>query len=85
MKWLKQITPLFITAVAFIFILIKYVLGNDSVEVKNSIAFIALPVFGGCLIADFIIKKGFKQRLLWIWITEIVLLLVVVYLWIIAE
>lgn len=85
MKWLKHITPLLITAIGFVVILIKYMLGNDAAEVKSSVAFIALPVIGGCLIADVIIKKSLKWKLLWIWITEIILLLVVLYLWIIAE
>ena len=85
MKFLKHISPLLLTAVAFVVILMKYVLGNDAAEVKNSMAFIALPIIGGCLIADFIVKKSLKWKLLWIWITEIILLLVVVYLWIIAE
>jgi len=85
MKWLKHITPLLITAIAFAVILLNYLLGNDAAEVKTSISLIALPVIGGCVIADLIIKRSFKWKLLWIWITEIVLLLVVVYLWIIAE
>lgn len=85
MKLLKHITPLLITAIAFVAILMKYMLGNDAAEVKNSIAFIALPIIGGCLIADYIIKKSLKWKLLWIWITEMILLLVVLYLWIIAE
>ncbi|TKK65713.1 hypothetical protein FC093_19460 [Ilyomonas limi] len=85
MKYLKHITPLFITAIVFIVILIKYMLGNDATEVKSNIAFIALPIIGGSLIADYIIKKSLKWKLLWIWIMEIVLLFVVVYLWIIAE
>lgn len=85
MKWLKHITPLLITAIAFVVILIKYLLGNDAAEVKSSVTFIALPVIGGCLIADVIVKKSLKWKLLWIWITEIILLLIVVYLWIIAE
>ena len=74
-----------ITAIAFVFILIKYLWGNDAAEVKSSVTFIALPIIGGCLIADLIVKKSLKQKLLWIWVTEIVLLLVVLYLWIIAE
>ena len=85
MKWLKHLTPLLIIAIAFIFILMKYLLGNNAAEVKGSMTFIALPVIGGCLVADLIIKKSLKWKLLWIWIIEIVLLLVVMYLWIIAE
>jgi len=85
MKWLKNITPLVISAIVFAFILINYMLGNDAAEVKSSIAFIALPIIGGCIIIDILIKKGLKWKALWIWITEIILLLVVVYLWIIAE
>ena len=85
MKWLKNITPLVITTIGFAFILLYYMLGNDSAEVKSSITFITLPVIGGCIIVDILIKKGLKWKLLWIWISEIVLLLVVVYLWIIAE
>ena len=85
MKWLKHITPLLITAVSFLVILMKYVLGNDAAEVKTSVALITLPVIGGCLLADFIVKKSLKWKLFWIWITEILLLLVVLYLWIIAE
>ena len=85
MKWLKNITPLVITAIGFAFILIYYMLDNNAAEVKSSIAFIALPLIGGCIIVDIIIKKGFKSKVLWIWIVEIIILLVVVYLWIIAE
>jgi hypothetical protein len=85
MKWLKYVSPMLIIAAGFIIILLRYLLGADSAEVKSSMSFIALPIIGGCIIADFIIKKGLKWKLLWIWITEIVLLLVVVYLWIIAE
>ena len=85
MNFLKHISPLLITAIAFVVILMKYILGNDAAEVKNSMALIALPIIGGCLIADFIVKKSFKWKLLRVWITEIILLLVVVYLWIIAE
>lgn len=85
MKWLHHFTPLLITAVAFAVILLKYLLGNDSAEVKSSAAFIAMPIIGGCVVADIIIKKSFKKKLLWIWLTEIIALLAVVYLWIIAE
>jgi hypothetical protein len=85
MKWLKHITPLLIIAITFVFILMKYLLGNDAAEVKGSMTLIALPVIGGCLIADLIIKKSLKWKLLWIWITELIVLLVVVYLWVIAE
>ena len=85
MKWLKNVTPLVITAIGFAFVLIYYMLNNNAAEVKSSIAFIALPIIGGCIIVDIIIKKGFRWKVLWIWIVEIILLLVVVYLWIIAE
>ena len=85
MKSLKHITPLLITAATFVIILMNYLLGDDSAEVKSSIAFIALPIIGGCIIVDILIKRGLKWKALWIWITEIILLLVVVYLWIIAE
>jgi hypothetical protein len=85
MKWLKNITPLVITAIGFAFILIYYMLDNNAAEVKSSIAFIALPLIGGCIIVDIIIKRGFKWKVLQIWIVEIILLLIVVYLWIIAE
>jgi len=85
MKWLKHITPLLITAIAFVVILMNYLLSDDSAEVKSSISLIALPVIGGCVLADVIIKRVLKWKLLWIWITEILLLLIVAYLWIIAE
>jgi hypothetical protein len=85
MKLLKHITPLLITAAAFIVILMNYLLGDDSSEVKSSISLITLPVIGGCILGDVIIKRVLKWKLLWIWIAEIILLLVVVYLWIIAE
>lgn len=85
MKWLKHITPLLIIAIVFVFILMKYLLGNDAAEVKSSMTFIALPIIGGCLVVDLIIKKSLKWKLLWIWITEIVVVLTVVYLWVIAE
>src|SRR5689334_11019013 len=85
MKWLKHITPLLITATAFVVILITYLFSDDSAEVKRSISLITLPVIGGCIIGDLIIKRVLKWKLLWIWVTEIVLLLAVVYLWIIAE
>src|SRR3954452_4984925 len=85
MKWLKYITPLLITAFAFIVILMNYLLSNNSAEVKSSISLITLPVIGGCILGDVIIKKVLKWKLLWIWIIEMVLLLVVVYLWVIAK
>ena len=85
MKLLKHITPFLITATGFVVILINYLSGNDSADVKGSIASITLPVIAGCIIADIILKKSFKWKLLWIWVTEILLLLVVAYLWIIAE
>ena len=74
-----------LTAIAFVFILLKYVLGNNAAAVKSSVALIALPVVGGCILADLIIKKSLRWKLLWIWITELLLLLAVVYLWIVAE
>ena len=74
-----------IVAVTFVGILLNYVLGNDSAEVKSDVALITLPIIGGCILADVIVKKSFGWKLLWIWITEMLLLLVVVYLWIIAK
>jgi len=85
MKSLKHITPLLITAATFVVILMNYLLGDDSAEVKSSISLITLPVIGGCILGDVIIKRVLKWKLLWIWIIEIVLLLAVVYLWVIAE
>jgi hypothetical protein len=85
MKWLKYISPLLITAATYVVILLDYLLGNDSAEVKSNVSLITLPIIGGCILGDVIIKRILRWKLLWIWITEIVLLLVVVYLWIIAE
>lgn len=72
-------------ATGFVVILIAYLLGNDVAEVKSSMAFIALPIIAGCIIADIILKKVCNWKMHWVWTTEILLLLAVVYLWIIAE
>lgn len=85
MKWVKHLTPLLIAAMALVVILITYLLGNNAAEVKGSVAAITLPVAAGCMVADVIVKKSLRYKLLWIWITEIILLLAVVYLWIVAE
>ncbi len=83
MKVLKYVTPLVLAAAGIVFFAAQFLLVNNTPILKTPVILFTVALAACCIGIDVFIKKLFKAKLLWIWITELLLIVLPLYLWII--
>lgn len=83
MNVLRIITPLLLAAIGILLFWGNFLLGNEPPELKTYAGFFTVAAVAGCIAVDICIKKIFKPKIGWLWIIELLLILVPLYLWII--
>jgi hypothetical protein len=86
-KFFTRITPFLLLATgAFMSMLyLSFTQPSTTQQASWMIAAMFLPVIVVMIVVDVILRKAFPLKTYWIWIIEIVLLLVAVYAWIVKE
>lgn len=85
-KWYNRITPFTIVCAVSVLGMLYFLLAerNSPAEVRYTYLVLLLPLVLGLVIVDVLLRYVVKKQL-WLWITEIILLLAVVYFWIISD
>ena len=83
MTVLKKITPLLLAAICILLFWGRFMLGKEPPELKTYAGLFTVAGVAACVVADIGIKKIFKPKLVWLWVIELLLILVPLYLWII--
>ena len=83
-KILKYITPLVIVSAAAVAAML-YFLFNPGTAGEAKYMFISglLVLTGICIMVDLLARAVFKSKIHWIWLSEAIVLLVLVYAWIV--
>jgi len=80
-KWLNVISPcILLILICVIAALKSFFKKYETNEYNSLILFIYIPAILFLILADIIVKSFFKERILYVWIIELLLLFLFVYL-----
>jgi hypothetical protein len=86
-KFFSRITLFPLLTLVLVFVMIYLYITQPSSAGQGSwmIALMVLPVLAVMIVVDLVLRKTFPVKTYWIWLIEILLLLVAIYAWIIRE
>jgi len=82
---IKNVTLFIILAFVVVIGAVYFLLTQGSGPEGVGLVFVgsAIVFIGVMLLIDILLKRIFKLKLLWVWIVEVMLLLIVIYWWIV--
>ncbi len=84
-KYFLRITLFTVLACLCLVALVISVISHQPQEIKNQLIFTLAPALFCFVFFDVLLKQIFRLTTGWLWLMQILLLLVAVYVWIVSE